>query len=487
MRIAQRFSQLIEYFLPQAIRSDRDAADQAKMFLISHILGPVIGNSIPLAFFLFDPTPSYEIAVLSLAITAFWIFPFLLRAGFNYDRLVLVSVVNLNFCIFWSCWFNDGIHSPTLAWILVIPLLSFLYIGGRKEMRRPLLLIFGVCGFSFFALYQGFAPSGNDIPEAASRALALVSTTAALLYVSVMAIYYSRVSDRSIELEAEVRRRQVLSRELRVALSKSTEASQAKAQFLARMSHELRTPLNAVIGYSEVLREDMEENGRLEMLPDIARINGAGKYLMRLINSILDLSKIDAGRMQFDVRQQDLRSIVLNTIEANQAAAEDRGNRIELSYASDKRSIETDGPKLSAILDCIVHNAVGYTRNGDIRVRIGPARIKDLPFFRIEIEDDGCGISETDLASLFELHGDGREATQSQFGGTGMSLIVSRRMIRSMGGDIEVRSILEEGSVFSVLVPVSWPGAAPTAGLAQEDAPHRLGDGDTGNLDLRLA
>ena len=237
MRFAEHLLRFIEYFVPDYMRNDREASDQARMFLISHSVGPILGNSVPLALYLADPTPDYAIAVLCLAITSFWVFPFLLKAGLGYKPLVLVSVTILNFCIFWSCWFNGGIASPTLSWVLVIPLLSFFYIGGDASLRVPLLAIFAAFGFGFFILYLKFQPEPNDIPAMSSKVLAFVSNIAALLYVAVMAIYYSRVFDRSLELEREVRRRQGLSRELRSAVSQSNEANQAKSQFLARMSH----------------------------------------------------------------------------------------------------------------------------------------------------------------------------------------------------------------------------------------------------------
>ncbi|MEE2951446.1 MAG: HAMP domain-containing sensor histidine kinase [Pseudomonadota bacterium] len=461
MRFAEHLLRFIEYFVPDYMRNDREASDQARMFLISHSVGPIIGNSVPLALYLADPTPDYAIAVLCLAITSFWGFPFLLKAGLGYKPLVLVSVTILNFCIFWSCWFNGGIASPTLSWVLVIPLLSFFYIGGDASLRVPLLAIFAAFGFGFFVLYLKFQPNPNDIPAMSSKVLAFVSNIAALLYVALMAIYYSRVFDRSLELEREVRRRQVLSRELRSAVSQSNEANQAKSQFLARMSHELRTPLNAVIGYSEVLREDMEADGRTHMLPDVIRIHDAGRYLLRLINSILDISKIEAGRMQFDVKQHDVFDIVSSAANDLRGAIETNGNRLDINFEAQERLIETDRFKLVGVLRELLVNAGDHTRNGEVRVTISRETHQDRPFYRIAVADTGAGIAPSERAGLFELHGDSRDAAGSQYGGTGMSLIVSRMLIRAMGGTIEVESDLGKGSTFSVLVPVKWNKATP--------------------------
>ena len=113
---ANRYLRLIEYFIPPAVRADREASNQARMFLISHSMGPILGNAVPLAVLLFNPTPRLDAVVLAFFITMFWVFPFLLRWGVRYEALVLTSVVNLNFCILWSCYFFGGVSSPTLPW-----------------------------------------------------------------------------------------------------------------------------------------------------------------------------------------------------------------------------------------------------------------------------------------------------------------------------------------------------------------------------------
>ena len=121
---------LVNYFTPAEIAVDRDARNRAHVFLVSHILGPFIGNVVPIAIFVLIRQPGYAVAILAISITAFWIFPFVLRAGVPYNPLALVSIQNLIFCILWSCYFYGGVTSPTLAWVLVIPLLAFFYLGS---------------------------------------------------------------------------------------------------------------------------------------------------------------------------------------------------------------------------------------------------------------------------------------------------------------------------------------------------------------------
>src|SRR5215475_12253490 len=135
---------LVNYFIPADIARDRDARNRAHVFLISHILGPFIGNVVPISIYLLDPSPGYDVAVLAASIIAFWAFPFLLRAGVPYNPLALVSIENLIFCILWSCYFYGGVTSPTLAWVLVIPLLAFFYLGSSSTLRLIVMTMFTV-------------------------------------------------------------------------------------------------------------------------------------------------------------------------------------------------------------------------------------------------------------------------------------------------------------------------------------------------------
>src|SRR5438128_2669731 len=123
-KLAGWVGRLVDWFIPAELAKDKEAVKQARIFLISHIFGPFIGNTVPLALYILDPTPSIAIPVLAGSITAFWAFPFFLRSGASYHTLVMLSVQNLIFCILWSCFFYGGVTSPTLAWVVTIPLLA---------------------------------------------------------------------------------------------------------------------------------------------------------------------------------------------------------------------------------------------------------------------------------------------------------------------------------------------------------------------------
>ena len=452
--IAKSYQKLIEYFVPCSLKGDREASNQARMFLISHTFGPILGNSVPLALYAFDPTPGWDILILSLSITSFWIFPFLLRAGARYDLLVVTSVINLNFCILWSCYFNGGITSPTLAWLLIIPILSLFYIGGEKRLQVHLLSIFALSFILFLVAYNVFSPPLNDIPDIAMQALGIVSTSAALAYVATMAIYYARIFDAGVELENEVQRRRKAMHELREAVAIADRAGLMKAEFLARMSHELRTPLNAVIGYSQILKEDALDVGGPQMEEDVDRIQDAGQYLLRLINMILDLSKIEAGRMQFDFKAHSISGLIQTAVSAERETIEKNNNTLHVHLDENFDEIETDATRMGQIIDAILQNAAIYTNNGNIdiscRLSVDAAGAEQ---YTIAIRDTGCGIAADRLPILFETLVDARDASSSKYGGTGMKLTVIKKLCVAMGGDILVESTPDKGSCFSIIMP----------------------------------
>ena len=142
---------LIDWFIPADIAAERESRQLARMFLISHLCGPFIGNVVPIGLLLLDPTPTWHIGVLAASITSFWLFPFVLRALGRYNLLAFLSIQNLIFCILWSCHIARGVTSPTLPWVLNIPLIAFLYIGPSPKLPALVFLLFAVNAAGFFA------------------------------------------------------------------------------------------------------------------------------------------------------------------------------------------------------------------------------------------------------------------------------------------------------------------------------------------------
>jgi signal transduction histidine kinase len=445
---------LVNYFIPPDIAADRDARNRAHVFLVSHILGPFIGSVVPITLFLVDPAPGYDVAVLATSIIAFWVFPFILRAGVPYNPLALISIENLIFCILWSCYFYGGVTSPTLAWVLVIPLLAFFYLGSSSKLRLIVEVMFAVnvAGFSLFYFF-GFHIN-NSLPVAAMQGLGLVSTTAAALYVAMMALYYAQIQASHSELEGEMRQHMATATALRAATEEAERAGAAKAEFLAKMSHELRTPLNAVIGYSQILLEDAEIEGDGASMADLTKIHGAGQHLLKLVNEILDLSKIEAGKMELDLEEVDICDLIEEIAEAAKPAALNNGNEFSCTVSPYLGLALCDAARFRNMAGQLLDNAAKFTQNGKVEVIANRVPDDDGDQLVVEIIDTGIGIAPEQITHLFEKFTVADDSSTSKYGGTGLGLALSQKLCKLMGGEILVESALGQGSRFTIRMPL---------------------------------
>lgn len=445
---------LVNYFIPPEIAENRDARNRAHVFLISHILGPFIGNVVPIAVYLFDPTPGYDVAVLAASITAFWIFPLVLRAGIPYVPLALVSIENLIFCILWSCYFYGGVTSPTLAWVLVIPLLAFFYLGSSSKLRLIVMIMFAA-NVAIFSLFYFFGfHINNSIPIAAMQGLGLVSTIACAIYVAMMALYYAKIQASQSELESEMREHMATASALRAATAEAERAGAAKAEFLAKMSHELRTPLNAVIGYSQILLEDAELEGDQASISDLIKIHAAGQHLLKLVNEILDLSKIEAGKMELDLEETDLAALMLEIAEIARPAAEANRNRLVCSISPDLGLALCDATKFKNMAGQLLDNAAKFTQDGTIGLVAERKQVDAGDELRVDIVDTGIGIAPDQITHLFEKFAVADDSSTSKYGGTGLGLALSQKLCKLMNGEIVAESELGKGSRFSIRMPL---------------------------------
>ena len=233
------------------------------------------------------------------------------------------------------------------------------------------------------------------------------------------------------------------SRELQIA-------SQHKSDFLANMSHELRTPLNAVIGYSEMLQEEAEDLGETAFLPDLQRINSAGKHLLGLINDILDLSKIEAGRMDLFLETFDVADLVRDVASIVQPLVEKNGNTLVVTCPDDVGAMQADQTKVRQTLFNLLSNASKFTEQGRIELRV----TRDEGQATFAVSDTGIGMTQAQLGKLFEAFSQAEAGTSRRYGGTGLGLVISRHFCQMMGGDIAVESAPGVGSTFTVTLPV---------------------------------
>jgi signal transduction histidine kinase len=228
------------------------------------------------------------------------------------------------------------------------------------------------------------------------------------------------------------------------------EATRHKSAFLANMSHELRTPLNAIIGYSEMLQEEAEEIGEEAFIPDLQKVNAAGKHLLGLINDILDLSKIEAGRMDLYLEDFEVGHLVRDVEAIVQPLVEKNGNALVVECPDDVGSMHADQTKVRQTLFNLLSNAAKFTDHGTISLRV--ERESD-DWITFAVSDTGIGMTQEQLGRLFEAFSQAEASTRARYGGTGLGLAISRHFCRLMGGDLTVESSYGRGSTFTVRLP----------------------------------
>ena len=269
-----------------------------------------------------------------------------------------------------------------------------------------------------------------------------------------------RIAMQVAQTEAERQR-------ARDAEEKAVEASTAKSAFLANMSHELRTPLNAIIGYGEILAEEAEESGDDAALADVTRILTAGRHLLSLINDVLDLSKIEAGYMEFVPEPTDLDALVDDVVGASAPLASRNGNQfvVERDPSLGWRSV--DATKVRQCLLNLLGNAHKFTENGTVTLSVGTTtRGGDAGWLQLEVRDSGIGMTPEQLGRIFRPFTQAEVTTSRRYGGTGLGLTLTRRLCELMGGSISVESEVGAGSTFRVLVPARV-AEQPSAGEAR--------------------
>ena len=255
-------------------------------------------------------------------------------------------------------------------------------------------------------------------------------------------------------------------------------ANKTKSQFLANMSHELRTPLNAIIGYSEMLQEQVEEEGTTKYVPDLLKIRSAGRHLLSLINDVLDLSKIEAGKMELFLEEFAVGEMVRDVATTIQPLVEKNGNALVVKIDVAVGTVRADVTKMRQVLFNLLSNASKFTDHGEICLMVRFEQ-NDIIY---DVRDSGIGMTPEQSAKLFQAFAQADVSTSKNFGGTGLGLAISRQFCRMMGGDMTVTSALGVGSTFTVRVPAQVIDQVETSAHAVEV--RIQAEGATGELVL---
>jgi signal transduction histidine kinase len=262
-----------------------------------------------------------------------------------------------------------------------------------------------------------------------------------------------RVEERTRALSEEISERRLAEKKLDQARKEAEDANRAKSLFLANISHELRTPLNAIIGYAEMLQEDALDEGNTHLSNDLDKIHGAGKHLLGIINEILDLSKIEAGRVDIHLETFSILDVLETVTDTVRPLVAAKGNAFVLDAVKNLGDMNSDLTRLRQILFNFLSNAAKFTENGAITL----ACRRNADTITFSVSDTGIGLTEEQIKRVFEPFTQADASTTRKYGGTGLGLTVNREFARLLGGEIEVESRLGEGSTFTVHLPVTAP------------------------------
>ncbi len=241
--------------------------------------------------------------------------------------------------------------------------------------------------------------------------------------------------------------------ELQAAMQEAKAASLAKSRFMANMSHELRTPLNAIIGYSEILQEDLEDNGHTGYSEDLERIRGAGENLLNIISDILDITKIEAGKMEITPEVVQLPDMLDNIAALMKPLMEKSNNTLRLEYNDNLPIMYTDKSKLRQCLLNLLSNAAKFSSNCEVLLSVQAAMKQSKPHLLFIVQDKGIGIRQEQLSRLFDPFTQADDSSTRQYGGAGLGLSITRQFCEIMGGTIRVESEVGKGSRFFVSLP----------------------------------
>jgi signal transduction histidine kinase/ligand-binding sensor domain-containing protein len=287
--------------------------------------------------------------------------------------------------------------------------------------------------------------------------LILVGLAAYLLRLKVLKAHERQllqlVDERTCELKEEIKERKQAQEEALQARMQAESASRVKSEFLASMSHELRTPLNAIIGYSELLQEEINDAEQVEIVSDLQKIQTAGKHLLGLVSDVLDLSKIEAGKIIICPELFNVRNLIDEIAATAKPLLENNRNTLSIINCPGLGRMNADPLRMRQILFNLVSNACKFTENGQIWIESERTTVEDMAWIHFRIKDTGIGISAEQLGRLFRPFTQANASTGRRFGGTGLGLTISQHFCRLMGGEISVASKPGEGSIFTVCLP----------------------------------
>lgn len=352
---------------------------------------------------------------------------------------------NIMLCQMWAVLHTLTLYSGRLesvppAWIIFLPILANHLCDRHSSLVWTALAVIEVCVVGVLS-YRHQDISGGGL-------FLYLLTHLSLLTMMVVTSYFdARFKDRTLE------RLSSTNQQLSVARDLALEAARAKSSFVANMSHELRTPLNAVIGYADLLSEDVGECDPKQLTRDLDRISSSGRHLLRLINELLEFSRLESGQVTLAVERFRVDLLIKELVATMEQEAAKNSNRLEFLHTLGPEGLEvtSDPTKLRQCLYNLLSNSCKFTQNGQIYVLL---RLEPEERFAVEVQDSGIGMTSEQLERVFEPFVQAEESISRRFGGTGLGLSLSRRLAESLHGELAGFSKPGEGSSFILILPL---------------------------------
>lgn len=337
--------------------------------------------------------------------------------------------------------------------------LILIAIGGLGffpwDTRYFILVIIAIF-LPYLLILSSMSPTQQQLDQLSVVGF-FINGTITILWV--MWFYRERLRQKEIktrlELNEENEKRKAAESDLIDARDQALQANHAKSTFLANMSHELRTPLNAIIGYSELLKEMAKDDKLDAYVTDLDKIDTAGQNLLNLINDVLDISRVEAGKMDVYIEKFDLNKFLYEVESTMQPIVNKNENEFVVNFPANTGIMESDAVKLRQILFNLISNSAKFTNKGEVQLHVEEVIVDDNQWIRFDVIDDGIGMTDEQAEKVFEAFVQADSSTTKKFGGTGLGLSICQYFVQMLGGEIFLKTKQDEGSMFTVLLPRS--------------------------------
>jgi len=368
------------------------------------------------------------------------------------NHIALFYVFTLAVVINSMIYIVDDVETPYYAGLNLIAIGTLTFIPWTPRYFALVVMVIFVPYYAIeleMIVFEGRANDGLIISSFFIIGTVIIS--------GVVRYFYEKMRLRELKtrlnLQSEIKRRQEMEKEVIFARDNALAASASKSTFLANMSHELRTPLHAIIGYSELLQENALTSDDKQANEDVRKIENAGRHLLSIINNILDIVKLEAGRLDAQIDIFHVQEIIEVVEQIGRPLAEKNNNQLIIQCPPNIGVMESDGIKLKQILINIVGNACKFTSKGTITLKVTSVELDKQGWVQFVVKDTGIGMSPVHTKRIFDAFSQADTSTTRKFGGTGLGLAISKQFSKLLGGDITVQSEVDKGSVFTLYLP----------------------------------